>query len=206
MPASLNLFSFYRSAWVEPELASLWMSELSATLPWTQPSILIFGRRVPVPRCQVWMGDADASYRYSGLDNRPEPWSQRVLEIRQRLEQTCGRRFNSVLINLYRDGRDSNGWHSDDEPELGEEPFIASLSLGASRRFLMRARDDHSCKVEQVLEHGSLLVRGGRTQALWQHCIPKQMRVDKPRLNLTFRWVASSKLATLGHVGPRKGL
>jgi alkylated DNA repair dioxygenase AlkB len=163
------------------------LAELTASLPWSQPEIRIFGRKVPVPRLQVWIGDADAHYRYSGLDNRPLGWTPLLLDIRRRVEESCHHRFNSVLANLYRDGNDSNGWHSDDEPELGVEPVIASLSLGATRRFLMRRRDDHECKVEIALEHGSLLLMWGRSQADWQHTVPKQLRVGLPRLNLTFR-------------------
>jgi alkylated DNA repair dioxygenase AlkB len=189
LPDDGNLSVAYKSVWAPPDLADDWLSRLSAELPWSQPEIQIFGRRIPVPRLQVWMGDPEAHYRYSGLDNQPLPWAPLVQQIRARVEATCRTAFNSVLINLYRNGRDSNGWHSDDERELGKEPVIASVSLGATRRFLIRRREDHGDKRELALEHGSLLLMGGRTQAEWQHTIPKELRVDLPRINLTFRLV-----------------
>ncbi|WP_274520545.1 alpha-ketoglutarate-dependent dioxygenase AlkB family protein [Endozoicomonas atrinae] len=115
-------------------------SELYSTLPWQQDQITIYGKTLPVPRLQVWMGDPGAHYQYSGLALSPQPWSQTVILIKQQIEKISGHVFNSVLINLYRSGQDSNSWHSDNEPELGENPVIASFSLGATRRFRLRHR------------------------------------------------------------------
>jgi len=149
----------------------------------------MFGRQVDSPRLSCWMGDPAARYRYSGTEFVPQPWHPALLPLRDQLAAFCGHAFNSVLLNRYRDGDDGMGWHSDNEPELGPAPVIASLSLGAGRRFLLRRRDDHAKKAEVLLDHGDLLVMGGQTQRLYQHCLPKSARPLAERLNLTFRWI-----------------
>ena len=174
--------------WVDQPTAALWFDRIVQETAWEQPRIQMFGKRVAIPRLQAWYGDPEAHYRYSGLDNRPVAWTELLAEIRQRLETTTVERFNSVLVNRYRDGQDSNGWHSDDEKELGPEPCIASLSLGATRRFLLRRRDDKTRRIEVPLSSGSLLLMWGRSQADWQHCVPKQANIAETRINLTFRW------------------
>ena len=157
-------------------------------LPWDQPHIRLYGRSVAIPRRQVWMGDEHARYRYSATDFVPWPWEERARRMRDRIAALCARDFNSVLFNHYRDGRDSMGWHSDDEPELGAQPVIASLSLGASRRFLLahRRRD---LKIEMVLHDGDLLLMSGLTQECWRHAVPREARVTQARMNLTFRTI-----------------
>jgi alkylated DNA repair dioxygenase AlkB len=135
------------------------------------------------------MGDPAARYRYSGTDFVPAPWHPVLLPLRERLAAFCGASFNSVLLNRYRDGDDGMGWHSDNEPELGPAPLIASLSLGAERRFALRRRDDHAKKAEVVLGHGDLLLMGGATQRHYQHALPKSTRPLAERINLTFRWI-----------------
>lgn len=150
----------------------------------------MFGRTVPAPRLEAWYGDPGAAYTYSGLAHEPLPWTAELQDLRERVESATATTFNSVLANLYRSGADSNGWHADDEPELGEQPVIASLSLGATRRFLLRHRASGE-RVELMLEAGSLLVMRGATQQCWQHCVPKQRTVQAPRINLTFRRVAA---------------
>lgn len=165
-------------------------ADLHTTLAWQQDYITLFGQTHKVPRLQVWMGDSDAHYQYSGLALSPQPWSPTVQAIKQSIEKRCHHHFNSVLINLYRDGQDSNGWHSDDEPELGDNPVIASLSLGATRRFRLRHKYQKAqapCSLD--LSHGSLLLMAGTTQQYWQHCLTKTTRRVGPRINLTFRWV-----------------
>jgi alkylated DNA repair dioxygenase AlkB len=154
---------------------------------WKRDEIVMYGRRVAIPRLQAWLGDPGAEYTYSGLQMHPEPWMPAVLELRAVAEQLARARFNSVLANLYRDGRDSLAWHSDDEPELGSEPVIASVSLGAVRRcrFRLRSEPSHSFGVD--LPAGSVLVTGGTTQEHWQHAIPKTATDVGPRINLTFR-------------------
>ncbi len=155
---------------------------------WQQPEITLFGRRVLTPRLSCWMGDSDAVYRYSNTTFNPEPWTQPVLELREHLHAFTGRRFNSVLLNYYRDGNDAMGWHSDDERELGANPVIASVSLGGERRFLIRNRQGGK-SMALCLAEGSLLVMQGDSQKLYQHCLPRTAKPVAARLNLTFRSV-----------------
>jgi alkylated DNA repair dioxygenase AlkB len=170
-----------------PEDAQALQQQLTETLPWSIHRIRLFGRWVDSPRLSCWIGDPQAVYRYSGQTFAPHPWTQALAALRDRLREELGVPFNSVLANLYRDGRDAMGWHSDDEPELGAEPVIASLSLGAARRFVLRRRDDHAVKQTLVLEPGSLLVMRGACQRDWQHALPRTARPVGPRINLTFR-------------------
>jgi len=174
----------------EAEAAAL-LASLSAGVAWEQRTIRLFGQEFPQPRLTAWYGDAEARYTYSNLTWEPRPWTPALLALRQRLEATTSARFNSVLLNLYRDGHDSMGWHADDEPELGSAPTIASLSLGATRRFRLRPRAGlvHP-PLSLDLPSGSLLLMRGTTQQHWQHALPKTTRPLGPRLNLTFRWVA----------------
>lgn len=155
---------------------------------WEQKAITLFGRRCLQPRLQAWHGDK--SYRYSGLKMEPRPWTPELLHLRTRCEQAAGTTFNSVLLNLYRDGQDSMGWHQDNEPELGSHPIIASLSLGGSRRFLLRNKQTDE-KIEFLLGHGDLLIMAGSTQTHWQHSLPKTAKPCQPRINLTFRTIVT---------------
>lgn len=177
--------------WLPATDADALLHVLSEDIPWEVHRIRLFGRWVDCPRLSCWIGDPDARYRYSGADFQPHPWPQVLVPVRQALEQASGARFNSVLLNRYRDGQDSMGWHSDDEPELGPSPVIASLSLGAARRFLLRRRDAHACKMEYRLGHGDLLVMAGQTQRFYQHALPKMARAQRERINLTFRWIVA---------------
>ena len=164
------------------------LRSLLAEIPWRQDSLWIAGREIPVPRLQCWMGDTGSIYGYSGMRLEPEPWNAQVQSIRNRVQALSGLQFNSVLLNLYRDGTDSVSWHADDEAELGEEPIIASVSLGTERRFQMKHRHDNTRKKYQIdLPHGSLLIMGKGIQNNWIHQIPKQKSVTAPRINLTFR-------------------
>lgn len=178
-------------AWLPAAQADALMHALLTQVPWETHRIRMFGRWLDSPRLSCWMGDAEAHYRYSGADFAPHPWAPAVQELRERLQLVCDGRFNSVLLNRYRDGRDSMGWHSDDEPELGATPLIASLSLGASRRFLLRRRDDPAQKAEYLLGHGDLLLMRGHCQRDYQHALPKTARVSGERINLTFRQIAA---------------
>jgi len=146
----------------------------------------IFGREIPAPRLSCWIGDPGAAYTYSRVRFEPRPWTPALARVRQRIEQALDARFNSVLANRYASGADSMGWHADDEPELGPRPVIASLSLGATRRFVLRPRSG-GAKVELPLTHGSLLVMAGDTQANWQHALPRMAGAAGLRINLTFR-------------------
>ncbi len=165
-----------------------WFERLWAGLDWQEREIVLFGRPVLQPRLVDWYADPGVFYRYSGITLGPRAWPAPLDELRSRLDRDFGTAFNSVLCNAYRDGRDSMGWHADDEPELGESPVIASVNLGATRRFRIRPRGGGD-SVAVDLEGGSLLLMAGRSQADWQHAVPKTRRVVGPRINLTFREV-----------------
>lgn len=172
------------------EAASSLLNRLWSELPWRQERIVLFGRRIPQPRLSAWLGDPDARYRYSGLMLEPAPWHPDLQELGKTLESATRKAFNSVLVNAYRNGRDSMGWHADDEPELGTRPVVASVSLGACRRFLVKPRHGGPARVFH-LEHGSLLLMGGDSQSRYRHSLPKTARPTDLRINLTFRYVNS---------------
>ncbi len=164
------------------------LAGLIEQIPWSQDSLWIAGIKRQVPRLQCWMGDA--GYGYSGLRLKREPWHPLVSAIKPRIERLAGQQFNSVLINYYRDGQDSVAWHADDEHELGKQPVIASLSLGAERPFELRPKPGKpGDKCRLVLRHGSLLVMGETLQSHWQHQLPKVRGLLEARVNLTFRTV-----------------
>lgn len=162
---------------------------LRADIAWETHRIRLFGRQVDSPRLSCWIGDPGTAYTYSGTRFEPHPWPAALLALRERLQQDIGVPFNSVLANLYRDGRDSMGWHSDDERELGVEPVIASLSLGAARRFVLRNRRDPDSKLALDLADGSLLLMRGQTQRHWRHALPRTAKPVGERINLTFRFL-----------------
>lgn len=164
------------------------LQKLRSELNWKQHEIQLFGRKILQPRLSCWYGDVNAEYTYSGLHLRPLPWHPELLALRYRLQNVLQCPFNSVLANAYRDGRDSMGWHADDEKELGAEPRIASISLGAERRFMLRSRNGKETKSLQ-LEHGSLLLMQGTSQRDYRHSIPKTRKAVGLRINLTFRQV-----------------
>lgn len=162
------------------------LGALREAVAWEQHHVRLFGRTIPAPRLSAWYGDPGAVYRYSGETLEPRPWTPLLAEIRGLAEALAGAPFNSVLLNLYRDGSDSVGWHSDDEPELGPEPVIASVSLGAERRFELEHKRSRR-REPLVLPSGSVLVMAGPTQRRWRHRLPKTRAAVGPRLNLTFR-------------------
>jgi alkylated DNA repair dioxygenase AlkB len=162
-------------------------------ITWQQNTLQMFGRSVLIPRLNAWYGDADSHYGYSGIQLEPLPWSSCLLEIKSQVEKLLSAEFNSVLANYYRSGKDSVSWHSDDEPELGPTPLIASVSLGANRRFSLRSRKERVAKVKHIeLEGGSLLVMAGSTQQYWHHQISKTAKQVDGRINLTFRTVLNN--------------
>jgi alkylated DNA repair dioxygenase AlkB len=164
------------------------LRQLIAEIPWRSEYVVMWGRRVPQPRLTAWYGDAGSLYAYSGLRLDPLPWTPLLLDIKALIEQVAGSPFNSVLLNYYRDNRDSIGFHSDDEPELGHRPIIASLSLGEERTFILKHRTSKLSKpVHLRLASGSLLLMRGATQHCWRHGILKESRPCGPRVNLTFR-------------------
>ena len=177
---------------LDVELADRALAELLAAEWWRQDEIVMFGKRMPVPRLQAWFGDPGSNYSYSGIALDPLPWTPLLAEVRDRCSELAGVEFDSVLCNLYRDGRDGVDWHADDERELGPEPVIASVTLGAARPFQFKRKDgrpldDGSTRLEILPQHGDVVVMRGLTQALWLHRIPKTKRPVDPRINLTFR-------------------
>lgn len=187
--------------WLPPAEAAAFLAALQAELPWEQKPIQIMGKRILQPRLVAWIGDPDAVYTYSGVQNHPLPWTATLLPLRRRIEEVAGQPFNSVLCNLYRDGQDSMGFHADKEPELGRNPVIASLSLGAPRRFQLRYTGKQAgiAGVDLALGGGSLLIMRGSTQHFWRHGIPKQQSPVGPRINLTFR-----RILPLSRAGERE--
>jgi len=172
-----------------PDEAHELFAALRAGIEWRQEDIVLFGQPKRVPRLVAWHGDPGASYTYSGTRHEPRPWTAPLQTIRRRVEDLTGHRYNSVLLNLYRDGRDGMGWHADDEPELGRDPVIASVSLGATRRFRLRHRRRSIEPLTLPLTDGSLLLMGGALQHHWVHAVPKTATAVGERINLTFRRV-----------------
>jgi alkylated DNA repair dioxygenase AlkB len=171
---------------------------LHETVPWEQESIKMFGKETPIPRMTAWFGDPEKTYTYSGILNQPHDWAllPELEAMREKLNQTCTTSFNSVLLNLYRDGNDSVDWHADDERELGPEPMIASVSLGETRKFDFRSKHDSKLKRSVELFSGDIVVMSGLTQQYWEHRVPKTAeKIRKstgPRINLTFRTIYST--------------
>ncbi len=186
---SLLLYrDFFHSA-----LAESYFSVLCTTIAWQQSEIQIAGRWVKIPRLNAWYGDPDALYQYSGTRFKPLTWLPELLQIKQSVEQASGYEFNSVLANLYRDGRDSVAWHADDETELGINPAIASVSFGGTRRFQLKHKTDKSRpRLDLDLPGNSLLLMSGKLQHRWKHQVPKLRGSVGRRLNLTFRWINMS--------------
>lgn len=182
----------YAPAWLAPDEADALLQRLLDEIPWERHRLRMFGREVDAPRLSCWIGDPGTTYVYSRSRFEPGPWTPSLLSLRERLELACEARFNSVLANLYRHGEDSMGWHSDDEPELGSQPVIASLSLGTERRFRFRRKVPRGTSAPPVgltLSHGSLLCMAGDTQRCYQHDLPKSTGIIGPRINLTFRLI-----------------
>jgi alkylated DNA repair dioxygenase AlkB len=177
----------YEPGWLAPADADNLFETLRDGIAWERHRIKLFGREVDAPRLSCWIGDPDAAYSYSRTRYLPRPWHVALRKLRERLREESGTDFNGVLANLYRDGNDSMGWHADDEPDLGPHPPIASLSLGATRRFLIRHSTEPALRLALELGHGSLLWMGGDTQSHYRHALPKTARPVGMRINLTFR-------------------
>jgi alkylated DNA repair dioxygenase AlkB len=153
---------------------------------WKQESMNMYGKKVNFPRLTAWYGDNDKPYSFSGITLQPHPWNSEILEIKRKIEPQAKVIFNSVLLNLYRNGNDSISWHTDAEPELGLNPIIASVNFGETRKFQLRHKITGE-KKEIDLVHGSLLIMQGELQHFWQHQVPKTSKVVGERINLTFR-------------------
>ena len=179
-------------AWLPAVEADALLAALREQVPWEVHRIRMFGREVDSPRLSCWIGDPGTVYTYSRTRFTPRAWPAALMPVRGRLRDAVGEDFNSVLANRYRDGRDRMGWHSDDEPELGPQPVIASVSLGATRRFALKPRGEGT-PLSLDLPHGSLLVMRGDTQARYRHALPGTARPVAERINLTFRRIQPAR-------------
>ncbi|MHB8626046.1 MAG: alpha-ketoglutarate-dependent dioxygenase AlkB family protein [Aggregatilineales bacterium] len=171
----------------DPDESRAYFQELSNSIHWQQQSIDLLGSTIQLPRLTAWYGDMGKSYTYSGLTVHPESWTPILLAIKSRIETAANISFNSVLLNFYRGGQDSVSWHSDDEPELGTNPVIGSVSFGATRLFQFKHKSKPELRQSVELTPGSLLIMRGTTQHFWKHQIPKTKKPVDPRINLTFR-------------------
>jgi len=174
--------------WLSAAEADALLAKLEARSDWTQGRIRMFGREIPEPRLTFFEGDSGVRYTYAHRSLEGHGWTPELEALRDRFASDFGIRTNTVLANLYRDGHDSMGWHRDNEPELGHDPLVVSLSLGATRDFDVR-RDTDRWTQRFALGHGDLLVMGSESQTKWMHCLPKRLRVGDLRINLTFRQV-----------------
>ncbi|MCJ8154068.1 alpha-ketoglutarate-dependent dioxygenase AlkB [Chryseobacterium sp. SSA4.19] len=179
----------YTEHFLDAKKASKLEKKLLETTPWKQNTQKIYNKTVQTPRLTAWYGNAGKSYHLGGNEFMVNQWSPELLNLKKKIEKATGYEFNSVLLNLYRDGNDSVAWHRDKESELGNRPAIASVSLGQVRNFDFRKVDDHNKKHSLPLQHGSLLIMKGDLQLHWEHRIAKSAQPLKPRINLTFRMI-----------------
>lgn len=177
----------YHGPVLSPAEADHYFTRLRDTLAWRHDEVTMFGKRIVTAREVAWYGDREFAYTYSGTTHTALPWTEELAELKAKVEILLGTPFNSCLANRYHDGSEGMGWHSDDEATLVESATIASLSLGAERKFALRQKADHQEKISLALEHGSLLAMRGETQCHWSHALPKSKRVTDERINLTFR-------------------
>jgi alkylated DNA repair dioxygenase AlkB len=171
------------------EEADAIFEQLTTNIPWQQDDIRVFGKTYPQPRLTALFGNEGKSYSYSNIKMQPQPWIPLLQKIKSKVESVSDSDFTTVLLNQYRDGKDSNGWHADNEKELGQNPIIASVSFGAERMFQLKHNSISNAKLNIVLEHGSLLLMKGTTQHFWKHQIPKTSKPISKRINLTFRHI-----------------
>jgi alkylated DNA repair dioxygenase AlkB len=187
---ALGGFLNYDASFLSKEEADKLLEFLRANVSWEQKFYTDWktGRKFPQPRLTAWYADdPNMAYSYSGITQIVQSWTPELLQVKEKAEAISGAQYNSVLLNFYRDGRDSVGLHADDERELGDNPNIASVSLGTTRLFRLRSNNDASNIVEYQLSHGSLLVMSGTTQRHWKHEVPKDHNIHTSRINLTFR-------------------
>ncbi|BFP39672.1 alpha-ketoglutarate-dependent dioxygenase AlkB [Flavobacteriaceae bacterium GF1] len=177
----------YFPDFLSPIKAQTYFKALKNNVAWQQDDIKVFGKTYAQPRLTALYANNKKAYTYSNITMHPHMFSGELLEIKQKLERDVGIVFTTCLVNRYRDGKDSNGWHADDEKELGQNPIIASVSLGEQRYFHLRHKEDKALKHKILLENGSLLLMKGETQHFWQHQIPKTAKKIGERINLTFR-------------------
>jgi alkylated DNA repair dioxygenase AlkB len=173
------------------EVANQYLDLLMQNIQWENDNLVFFGKHVTTKRKVAWYGDSGYLYTYSNTTKRALAWTKELFELKQIVEEYAGTKFNSCLLNLYHNGNEGMGWHSDDEKPLGKNNTIASLSLGAERKFSFKHKQTKQT-VSLVLEHGSLLIMKGVTQSNWLHSLPKSKNIAEPRINLTFRTIYES--------------
>lgn len=178
-------YLFYPAFFSKSE-SDLFLQKLKTEIEWKQESMNMYGKRVNFPRLTAWYGDNDKPYSFSGITLKPKIWTTELIKIREQIEPLSQIKFNSVLLNLYRNGNDSISWHTDAEKELGLNPIISSVNFGATRKFQLRHKETKE-KLEIELTHGSLLIMRGELQHFWQHQVPKTSQNVSERINLTFR-------------------
>ncbi|HEU4790212.1 MAG TPA: alpha-ketoglutarate-dependent dioxygenase AlkB [Flavobacterium sp.] len=177
----------YFPSFLSKEEANSLFQELLENTPWQQDEITVYGKKHLQPRLTALYGNEGKPYSYSNIVMQPHYWTLTLQKIKSLVESASDTNFTAVLLNYYRDGSDSNGWHADNEKELGTNPIIASLSLGAERNFQLKHNFDATQKKNLILENGSLLLMKGTTQHFWKHQVPKTAKPIGPRINLTFR-------------------
>jgi alkylated DNA repair dioxygenase AlkB len=177
----------YLPTFLKKEEADAVFNELIQNTPWQQDEITVYGKKHLQPRLTALYGNEGIPYSYSNITMQPHSWTSLLQKIKSQIESITETNFTTVLLNYYRNGSDSNGWHADNEKELGTNPIIASLSLGAKRTFQLKHNSDPTLKKSLILEHGSLLLMQGTTQHFWKHQIPKTSKTIDSRINLTFR-------------------
>lgn len=177
----------YYPSFITQEKASFYFNQFKNTIDWKQDEITIFGKTYAQPRLTALYANNEKPYSYSNIIMRPKPFTKELKEIKSVIENKASIQFTTCLLNLYRNGKDSNGWHADDEKELGKNPVIASITLGQERFFHLKYKSNKNLKCKILLEHGSLLLMKGKTQHFWQHQIPKTTKTIGERINLTFR-------------------
>jgi alkylated DNA repair dioxygenase AlkB len=179
---------FYYGAIFNLELADEYLENLFSTIPWKNDEAIMYGKHITTARKVAWVGDANYHYTYSGTTKEATPWTPLLLDLKSKVEELSNTTFNSCLLNLYHNGSEGMGWHSDDEESLGKNTTIASVSLGAVRKFAFKHKSTRE-SLSLMMEHGSLMVMKGETQTFWEHCLLKSTRVVDPRVNLTFRTI-----------------
>mgnify|MGYP006141225607 FL=1 len=188
LPLPDAVFEFYPNFFNKEE-ADLLYEKILAETPWQQDDITIFGKKIAQPRLTCLFGNEGKPYSYSGITMQPNPWNTTLIYIKDKIEQTAEKNFTTVLTNLYRNEKDSNGWHADNEKELGRNPIIASVSFGEERKFQLKHNTNPEAKITLNLNHGSLLLMKEGSQVYYKHQIPKATQPKKARINLTFRTI-----------------
>lgn len=181
----------YYEQFFDLEQSDIYFTKLHQETDWKEDKITMFGKEIPLPRLTAWYGDPGASYLYSGINNDPSRWTETLTEIKKQVEAVSDNSYNSLLMNLYRSGRDKLSWHADDEPELDRQCSIASVTFGSARDFCIKHKRKEGLRHTIPLKHGSLLIMKPPMQEHWLHQIPLRKNVEEERINLTFRYVTN---------------